>query len=112
MIPHTNSNPDKEIQLTETKAAYFVQQSYVRKKLAKFPRLLFLHKIFVFCVGSIVIFAGILMLALPGPGWLTILLGLAIMGTEFTWAQKTQAWLKTKLITALTKFRNRKKGTD
>ena len=30
--------------------------------------------------------AGIAMLALPGPGWLTIAAGLAILADEFAWA--------------------------
>jgi uncharacterized protein (TIGR02611 family) len=30
---------------------------------------------------------GAAMLVLPGPGWLTIALGLAILGTEFAWAR-------------------------
>jgi tellurite resistance protein TerC len=31
---------------------------------------------------------GIVMIALPGPGWLTIAAGLAILAGEFVWARK------------------------
>jgi hypothetical protein len=34
--------------------------------------------------------AGTVMLALPGPGWLTIAAGLAVLAREFTWAER---WL-------------------
>jgi uncharacterized protein (TIGR02611 family) len=34
-----------------------------------------------------VIIAGIVMLAAPGPGWLVIFLGLAVLATEFAWAE-------------------------
>ena len=34
--------------------------------------------------------AGIAMLVLPGPGWLTIAAGLAVLATEFAWARR---WL-------------------
>lgn len=32
--------------------------------------------------------AGVAMLALPGPGWLTIAAGLAILAREFEWARR------------------------
>jgi uncharacterized protein (TIGR02611 family) len=41
----------------------------------------------VFAVGVTVLATGIAMLVLPGPGWIAIFLGLAILATEFAWAQ-------------------------
>ena len=38
-------------------------------------------------VGVTVVIGGIAMLVLPGPGLLTIALGLAILATEFDWAK-------------------------
>jgi drug/metabolite transporter (DMT)-like permease len=38
--------------------------------------------------GFILIIAGVAMLVLPGPGILTILGGLALLGQEFAWAQR------------------------
>jgi uncharacterized protein (TIGR02611 family) len=32
--------------------------------------------------------AGIVMIVLPGPGWVTIALGLAILAPEFPWARR------------------------
>jgi uncharacterized protein (TIGR02611 family) len=40
-------------------------------------------------LGTTVVLAGILMLIAPGPGILTILLGLSILATEFAWAAGT-----------------------
>ena len=38
---------------------------------------------------------GLLLVPLPGPGWLVVFLGLAILGTEFHWAgQRLAGWLK------------------
>ncbi|MFI2754802.1 PGPGW domain-containing protein [Cellulomonas sp. P22] len=37
-------------------------------------------------VGSALVLAGIAMLVLPGPGWLAIFAGLAVLAAEFTWA--------------------------
>lgn len=45
------------------------------------------RKIVVGVIGATVILAGIAMLVLPGPGWLAIFGGLAILATEFAWAR-------------------------
>lgn len=37
-------------------------------------------------VGGIVLIAGIVMIPYPGPGWLVVFAGLAILATEFAWA--------------------------
>ena len=37
-------------------------------------------------VGTAVIVIGVVLLPLPGPGWLIIFAGLAILATEFAWA--------------------------
>jgi uncharacterized protein (TIGR02611 family) len=44
--------------------------------------------------GGVLLIAGIAMLALPGPGWLTIAAGLAILATEFAWAKRLLDQLK------------------
>jgi uncharacterized protein (TIGR02611 family) len=38
--------------------------------------------------------AGVTMLVLPGPGWLTIVAGLAILAREFEWARRLLNRLK------------------
>ena len=45
-------------------------------------------RVAVTVVGFVVILAGIAMLVLPGPGWAAIFLGLAILSTEYVWAQR------------------------
>ena len=39
-------------------------------------------------VGGLIIALGIVLLPLPGPGWLIILAGLATLSMEFRWARK------------------------
>jgi len=48
----------------------------------------------VFVTGLVVALVGIALLVLPGPGWLLIFLGLAILATEFRWARRTLHWTK------------------
>lgn len=48
--------------------------------------------------GFALLFAGILMLALPGPGILSIVAGLALLATEFHWAGRLRDWVKEKFV--------------
>jgi tellurite resistance protein TerC len=47
-------------------------------------------KVIVGTIGGIVLLVGILMIFLPGPAFLVIPAGLAILATEFGWAKR---WL-------------------
>lgn len=52
--------------------------SYLRTNpVIKYP-----YKVLVLVAGTLVFLAGVIMLVLPGPGILTMLLGLVIIGTE------------------------------
>ncbi|MFM9367718.1 TIGR02611 family protein [Streptomyces sp. Da 82-17] len=54
----------------------------------------------VFVVGLAVVVGGIIMLPLPGPGWVVIFCGMAIWATEFVWAQLVLRWTKRKVTEA------------
>jgi len=45
-------------------------------------------------VGFVLLGSGVAMLALPGPGWLTIAEALAILAVEFEWARRALHRLK------------------
>jgi uncharacterized protein (TIGR02611 family) len=45
-------------------------------------------RIVVGVIGTAVIIAGLFMLVLPGPGILTVVAGLAILASEFDWAER------------------------
>lgn len=47
-----------------------------------------LRKIAILIVGTLVLLAGIAMLALPGPGMVVIIVGLVILAQEFAWAER------------------------
>ena len=64
-----------------------------------------LKRIFIGIAGGLVVIIGIIAIPYPGPGWLIVFAGLAILATEFEWAQrildkakgeydKWQGWLK------------------
>ncbi|SEF14155.1 TIGR02611 family protein [Streptomyces sp. Ag109_O5-10] len=54
----------------------------------------------VFVIGLAVVAAGIVLLPLPGPGWVIIFAGMAIWATEFVWAQLVLRWTKRKVTEA------------
>lgn len=45
-------------------------------------------RVAVFVVGLAVILGGLIMLVTPGPGWLAIIAGFALLATEFGWARR------------------------
>ena len=47
--------------------------------------------------GSILLLAGLSMLALPGPGWLTIAGGLLILSKDFVWAERALDQVRRRL---------------
>ena len=48
----------------------------------------FARKVAVAVIGSTVLALGIALIVLPGPAFIVIPLGLAILGTEFLWARR------------------------
>jgi uncharacterized protein (TIGR02611 family) len=44
--------------------------------------------------GFLLLAAGVVMLVLPGPGWITIFAGLALLASEFEWAERLLDRLK------------------
>lgn len=72
----------------------------VRRYLRGRKPLNFFYRGAVGTVGLGVVVLGLLLVPLPGPGWLIVFAGLAILATEFEWAarllrfarRKVQAW--------------------
>jgi uncharacterized protein (TIGR02611 family) len=52
------------------------------------------YRIGVGLVGGLVLIAGIVMIPYPGPGWLVVFAGLAILASEFTWAERVLRFAK------------------
>jgi len=46
--------------------------------------------------GGLVILFGFVLIPYPGPGWLIVFAGFAILATEFAFAGRALAWLKGK----------------
>jgi uncharacterized protein (TIGR02611 family) len=55
------------------------------------------YRVSVGVVGALVIVAGLIMVPLPGPGWLVVFCGIAVIASEFAWAHRLLCWARLKL---------------
>ncbi|MGZ8566754.1 MAG: PGPGW domain-containing protein [Actinomycetota bacterium] len=69
-------------------------------------------RIAVTIAGFAVLIAGVAMLVLPGPGLLVIIAGLAILATEYVWAQRLLTKAKEKAEQAKNAVLGKKKDDD
>jgi uncharacterized protein (TIGR02611 family) len=63
-----------------------LQRFFKRVGLDQLPPVV--RRALVALVGSTIVLIGLLLVFLPGPGALVVLLGLAVLGTEFVWARR------------------------
>nr|ALS92427.1 putative transmembrane protein (PGPGW) [uncultured bacterium] len=59
--------------------------------------------------GFAVIILGIILVPLPGPGWLVVIGGLVILSTEFEWADRLKIKLRAKLSSIYKKAKSKTK---
>ena len=52
------------------------------------------RRLFRIVIGFTLLLVGAVMLVTPGPGWLTILLGLGLLAAEFVWARRLMDRIK------------------
>ena len=64
----------------------------------------------IFLVGTTIVGAGIALLPLPGPGLLIIIVGLAVLATEFVWAERALDRTTATAATAASKVTNNAAG--
>lgn len=55
-----------------------------------------IRRVVVGIVGTLVLIIGIIAIPYPGPGWLIVFTGLAILATEFTWAERVLHYARGK----------------
>jgi len=53
-------------------------------------------KLIIGIVGGLVVVVGIIAIPYPGPGWLIVFAGLAILATEFEWAGRLLEFARSK----------------
>lgn len=56
-----------------------------------------IYRMVVGALGFLIVATGVVLLPLPGPGWLIIFLGLGIWASEFAWAQRLLRFARDKV---------------
>lgn len=65
-----------------------------RAMIRRRPWLNTAYKVAVTVLGVLVVIVGLILVPLPGPGWLIVFIGLTILGTEYHWARRLLGWLR------------------
>jgi uncharacterized protein (TIGR02611 family) len=66
----------------------------LRDHVRSWPGGRLIWRVAVTLIGGAVIAVGIVLLPLPGPGWLIIFGGLGILGSEYSWAKRLLTWAR------------------
>ncbi|TFC16368.1 TIGR02611 family protein [Cryobacterium algoritolerans] len=74
-------------------------------------RVRWIYRILVGLLGAGIVGIGLILVPLPGPGWLIVFLGLAVLGTEYPAAHRVGAFLKRILTRLWARWRNRAAAT-
>ena len=80
----------------------------VREWIARYRHLDTAYRVLVGAVGGILTLGGLVLVPLPGPGWLVVFVGLAVLGTEFHWAHRAATWIRRQLDRFWTWWRARR----
>ena len=69
----------------------------VRDRIRSRPAARLPYRFVVALVGVTLTLGGLLLVPLPGPGWLVVIAGLAVLASEFAWAQGLLAFVRRRL---------------
>jgi uncharacterized protein (TIGR02611 family) len=86
---HPPSDTDESHSLRER-----IAESHWRRRIAARRSFDHPYRVLVGVVGGLVVAFGIVTIPLPGPGWLTVIAGLFVLATEFTWAERLLAFTR------------------
>lgn len=73
------------------------QRHPFRAFFARHRTLDLVYRVAVGVLGAAVVLAGIVLIPLPGPGWLIVFAGLALLATEFAWAGRLLDFARSKV---------------
>jgi uncharacterized protein (TIGR02611 family) len=59
-----------------------------RRRLRANAKSRLIYRIVVGVVGAVITIGGLILIPAPGPGWLVVFLGLAVLASEFEWADR------------------------
>jgi uncharacterized protein (TIGR02611 family) len=69
----------------------------LRARMRRHPVLHHGYRVIVGIIGGAIVIGGLILVPLPGPGWLIVFIGIAVLGTEFAWARRLGRWGRRQL---------------
>jgi uncharacterized protein (TIGR02611 family) len=73
------------------------QRFGLRRFVARNRGLEVAYRVIVAIIGFTIIITGLVLIPLPGPGWLIVFGGLAVLSTEFAWADRLLRFARSKV---------------
>ncbi|MFI7588834.1 TIGR02611 family protein [Spongisporangium articulatum] len=68
-----------------------------RESVRQRPHAYRLYRIGVGVLGGAIVIGGLILIPFPGPGWVIVFIGLAVLATEFTWAQRLERFARAQV---------------
>lgn len=68
-----------------------------RAKIEQRPWLNTAYRVLITVLGVLIVIVGLILVPLPGPGWLIVFIGLTVLGSEFHWARRLTSWARMQL---------------
>ncbi|MGO3146168.1 MAG: TIGR02611 family protein [Leucobacter sp.] len=65
-----------------------------RQAIRKRPWLDIVYRVIITTLGVLIAVIGLILVPLPGPGWLIVFIGLTVLGSEYHWARRVLGWLR------------------
>lgn len=97
-VPTAGPEDDPVSSAPETEAEESSLRHPFRQFFSRHPGLDVTYRVVVGVLGAAIIATGIVLLPLPGPGWLIIFAGLALLATEFAWADRLLDYARAKVL--------------
>ncbi|WP_310593303.1 TIGR02611 family protein [Corynebacterium sp. HS2168-gen11] len=97
-------------QMRETVAAK-IDKITAHHEALKNKRFGFLVRPLVLTFGWLIVLFGMLTIPLPGPGWVTVFVGIGILSLELHWASKVLSWGITQYDRSSTWYQAQSKAT-
>jgi uncharacterized protein (TIGR02611 family) len=72
-----------------------------RESVRRRPSTNRVYRAVVGLIGGAIVVGGLALVPLPGPGWVIVFIGLAVLATEFTWAARLEQFAR-KQVSAWT----------
>lgn len=87
---NTDESPDATSERPRTEPRPAEERHPFRAWFGRHRGLDLTYRIVIGVVGTAVVVGGLALVPLPGPGWLIVFFGLAILATEFAWAGRVR----------------------